>query len=214
MRQQLSGRRRFPTACSPRLVFGRSAKDTAQEKLNILVQRLSHARAAECDMNEGTSRARAWAICHTKSAASSLHLPPVSTAITTSRQRPDGTSLPCLVLRGPARFRPHRRFGCGCPSLLKKLRRVMSTASWNSGEARQLLGQHLDAPFVCSAHVHVHITQIRIELDSSLCLSTYSCKHLLGGCGSLPYPPCTCARCSVALPKDQEVPDNPRTPHW
>ena len=41
---------------------------------------------------EGTSRARAWASCHTKSAASSLHLPPVSMASTTNRQRPDATS--------------------------------------------------------------------------------------------------------------------------
>ena len=81
----------------------------------------------------------------------------------------------------------------GCPSLLVTPRRVV--------EARQVLGQHLDSPFVCSSHTHVHITQIRIELDASPCLPAYSCKHLLGGCGSLAYPPCARARGSVAPPK-------------
>ena len=41
-----------------------------------------------------------------------------------------------------------------------------------SVEARQVLGQHLDVPFVCSSHAHVHITQTRNELDASSCLPT------------------------------------------
>ena len=63
----------------------------------------------------------------------------------------------------------------------------------DSVEARQVLGQHLDAPFVCSSDIHVHIAQIRVELDASPCLSANSRKHLLGGCGPLAYPPwCAC----------------------
>ena len=81
----------------------------ATRLVSILVHRFSKQQLQSEIMEEGTSRANAWASCHTKSAASSLHLH----ESTTSRQRPTpqalGTSLPCLVLRGPTRSRPHRR---------------------------------------------------------------------------------------------------------
>ena len=72
----------------------------------------------------------AWAICHTKSGASSLHQFQRSSRQTDNAftLRALGLSLLCLVWRGPGRPRPHRQPACGCgsPSLLKTPRMVMS----------------------------------------------------------------------------------------
>ena len=124
-------------------------------------------------MKEGTSRARAWAICHTKSAASSLYLPPVSMAISTNRQRLDATSSGYFASFSRLAWSstaPSTSAACGCgsPSLLKTPRRVMSIAS------------------------------LKLELDANPGLSANSRKHLLGGCGPHANSSRACARCSVA----------------
>ena len=157
-------------------------------------------------MKEGTSRARAWAICHTRSAALSLHLPPVSMATTTSRQRPDATSsgyfaslsrLAWSIQCGPVHVgNLWMRFSVFAQDAAEG----DVDCKLDSVEARQVLGQHLDARLVCSSDAYVHIAKVRVELDTNPGLSANSRKHLLGGCGPLANPSCARARCSVAPP--------------
>ena len=179
---------------------------TAQETLNILVHRLSHARAAELELEEGTSRARAWASCHTKSAASSLHLPPVSMASTTSRQRPDATSSGYFASLSRLAWSSTIPFTSGglwvrLSVFAHDTAQVMSIASWTPLKHCKSWANTSMPRSSAASDIHVHIAKIRVELDASPCLSAYSREHLLGGCGPIAYPPCARARCSVAHPR-------------
>ena len=88
-----------------------AAKDTAHVVANMRVHRRSHIKATRNCMFEGTSRALANASIRTIWTASSLHLPPVSMASTTSLHRPDVAisgyvdSLSCLAWINVGRLR-------------------------------------------------------------------------------------------------------------
>ena len=111
-----------------------AAKETAQHTANILVQRRSHMSATKNCINDGASRALACANCCMVCTASSLHLPPVSIAITTSLHRPEEASsgyVASLSWRACNRTAPSWSAACGwaSPLQLSALRNVMSTAN-------------------------------------------------------------------------------------
>ena len=127
-------------------------------------------------MKDGTSCVLVWAICHTKSAA--LH----PSSFNSHHNQP--TAPRCSEL-------------CVFRSVFAQdSTEVMSTASW--------IPLKHGKSFVYSLHVHVHITQIRIELDSSPCLST--CSILLQASSRLCGLSCESSLHAARWrPKDQEV---------
>ena len=128
----------------------------------------------ECDLvgqETGASRAFACASCQTNCTASSLHLPRVSIATTTRRQRADATNSEYVVslsILAWANIAPSMSAARGLgspepPNALRKLR---------PAEARQVFCYDLDAALIVGANMKVHVPQDRSVPDACPCLPT------------------------------------------
>ena len=99
----------------------------------------------------------------------------------------------CPILVGSARVRfASARQGASECDIHRKL---------GSPEARQVLGENLNAPPIIGSDPDVHVPQKCVEPDSRTCFSADSGQNTFNGCCTFPQPACARTRCSVS-------------PHW
>ena len=108
--------------------------------------------------------------------ASPLHRPPVSRATTTDLH----WLVVSLFLRAWAKVAPSTSpaSGWGSPEHPNALRSVTPTAGCGPPKRWKILGQHFDSSIIGCRHSHVHISQKRVEPNTSACFA----KHRAATC--------------------------------